>query len=69
MDVVHAVERFAGKPRRVVVVDIAHLRVQHIEHVEQEAGPFRQPVPDLRFTNEDTGERIESSSISGRGPK
>jgi hypothetical protein len=40
MDAVNAVERVARQSRRVVVVDVALLRVEHIQHVDEQFHAF-----------------------------
>lgn len=47
--VVDAARRFAGQSRRIEVVDVADLRVEHVEHVEVEPHARRDLVSDTRI--------------------
>ena len=44
VDVVDAVGRLAGQPRRVVVVDVAVLRVEQVEDVDAELDVLRDSL-------------------------
>src|SRR5262245_31647309 len=48
VDVLDARQRFTGQTRREVVVDVAHLRVEQVEHLERNANALADVIAALR---------------------